>query len=98
MTDSEQHWCGIGKLTEECGEVLQLLGKALAFPVGVHPDGMGTVRDRLPLELADLKAAIAYFERANDLPDLYARRAEKIGKFQKWGLPGVHDMQAKSYR
>lgn len=36
-----EHWKGIGKLIEECGEVLQVAGKAIAFPRGPHPDGAG---------------------------------------------------------
>lgn len=97
MSEYEQHWRGIGKLVEECGEVLQLLGKAMAFPATLHPDGAGDLRDRIPKEIADLKAAIEYFEQENDLSNLGNRQHEKITKFRKWGLPGVVDLQAKSY-
>lgn len=97
MIDNAERWRGIGKLTEECGEVLQLLGRAVAFPTGDHPDGKGSMRERLPLELADLKAAIEYFERANDLRIDTLRQDEKIAKFEKWGLTGVHDLRAKAY-
>lgn len=92
-----ERWRGIGKLVEECGEVLQLLGKAIAFPHGAHPDGQGPIRSRLPAELADLKAAIDYFESANDLRQDTERQAVKRGKFEKWGLTGVHDLRAKAY-
>jgi hypothetical protein len=89
----QERWRGIGKLTEECGEVLQLLGKAIAFPSGDHPDGLGSMRERLPLELADLKAAIEYFERSNKLRVDTFRQAEKVTLFEKWGLTGVHDLR-----
>lgn len=89
----EERWRGIGKLTEECGEVLQLLGKAIAFPTGDHPDGLGAVRERLPLELADLKAAIAYFELSNRLRIDTIRQNQKHALFEKWGLTGVHDLR-----
>ena len=91
-----EKWRGIGKLTEECGEVLQLLGKAVAFPSGDHPDGKGSIRDRLPAELADLKAAIEYFERVNRLRIDTIRQAEKVEKFTEWGLTGVHDLRTRS--
>lgn len=89
-----ERWRGIGKLTEECGEVLQLLGKAVAFPTGDHPDGRGSMRERLPFELADLKAAIEYFERVNDLRVDTIRHSEKVAQFTAWGLTGVHDLRA----
>lgn len=97
MTDGEQHWKGIAKLIEELGEVQQLLGKAIAFPVEAHPDGLGTIRARLPLELADLKAAIKYFEDVNQLGADFMRMQEKLTKFHKWGLIGVLDMNQLSY-
>ncbi len=47
------YWLGIGKLGEEAGEVNQLVGKAIAFPIGEHPDGKGPVRDRFIEELGE---------------------------------------------
>ena len=47
-----EYYRGIAKLVEECGEVLQLLGKAMAFPDGEHPDKKGPLNERLPIELA----------------------------------------------
>lgn len=91
--EQPEKWRGIGKLAEECGEVLQLLGKAIAFPTGDHPDGKGSIRERLPFELADLKAAIAYFEYVNNLRVDTIREKEKFDKFIKWGLTGVHDLR-----
>lgn len=89
-----EHWKGIGKLTEEAGEVLQLLGKAIAFPVGEHPDGHGPLKVRLEDELGDLLASILYFAAANglDLPKIERRNEVKLSKFIEWGLSGVHEI------
>lgn len=87
----KEHWKGIHKLTEESGEVLQLLGKLGAFPEGPHPDGQGDLKERLEDELADLSAAASYFAETNelDLGKMQARSDEKLEKFRHWGLTGV---------
>lgn len=90
---TQEKWRGIGKLIEEAGEVLQLLGKVVPFPDGPHPDGKGALRDRLPIELADLKAAIHYFETENDLAVLGDRYLNKARQFKHWGLTGIMDLQ-----
>jgi NTP pyrophosphatase (non-canonical NTP hydrolase) len=85
------YWRGIGKLTEECGEVLQLLGKLIPFPDGMHPDGKGNLSGRLADEIADLYAALDYFVEFNDLPQdsIRARREQKLDQFERWGLTGI---------
>lgn len=85
------YWRGIGKLTEECGEVLQLLGKLIPFPDGLHPDGKGNLDIRLADEIADLYAALDYFVEFNDLPkgDIRMRRKQKLDRFERWGLTGI---------
>ena len=84
-------WRGIGKLIEECGEVLQLCGKVIPFPVGPHPDGAGELRERLEQECADLYAALDYFVDANGLNRnlMMERRAKKAQTFQQWILSGL---------
>ena len=96
-SDQVEHWRGIGKLVEELGELQQLLGKAMVFPEAHHPDGLGTLRERLPKELADVKASIDYFERVNRLPILVDRIEDKLTKYEKWGLPGIVETFAKPY-
>lgn len=89
-------WFGIHKLTEECGELLQLLGKLGAYPNGLHPDGKGSVKDRLPEELADVLAAVNYFIVVNHLDQkaIGARSTNKLATFLHWGLTGVvHEIQ-----
>lgn len=91
---TQEKWRGIGKLIEECGEVLQLLGKVVPFPDGPHPDGKGALRDRLPVELADLRASMIYFEVSNNLEILTDRTEEKLRQFRHWGLTGIMDLRA----
>jgi hypothetical protein len=81
---------GIGKLIEECGEVMQLAGKAIAFPIGEHPDGKGDLRQRLLVECADLYAALDYFCEENDIPaNMSQRRQDKYDQFRRWELSGI---------
>lgn len=100
---------GIGKLMEETGELItelgvtqllrkagrlqQLLGKAIAMPVGPHWDQKGEIRVRLMNELADTAAAIRYFQTVNYTAEeqLYMekRTKEKLDLFFRWGLTGV---------
>ena len=97
MSEAEQHFKGIGKLVEECGEVLQLCGKAMLFPVGPHPDGKGPIAERLPAELSERKAAIIYFESVNNLTVDNERVSHKVSLFERWGLAGVFDLMQKPY-
>ena len=86
-----EQWRGIFKLTEECGEVLQLLGKIGPFPDGAHPDGKGDLAPRISDEVADLYAALDYFVEKNSLDTnaIQDRRAAKKSKFDEWGLTGI---------
>lgn len=90
-TKAKEVHLGIHKLTEECGEVLQLLGKLGAFPQGEHPDGKGDLILRLEDELADLAAAIEYFTFVNKLNDnrIIERGCQKLKLFKEWGLSGI---------
>lgn len=77
---------GLSKLIEECGEVMQIAGKLLAYPDGKHPDGKGDLRRRLEDELADLGAAIQFTIEAQHLVggDVWIRRNEKLATFRAW--------------
>lgn len=96
-TDAHQ-WRGIFKLVEECGEVLQVLGKIGPFPSGDHPDGMGNLKDRITDELGDLAAAGVYFGDTNglDADRGLDRRDAKLAKFRQWGLTGLVPPQAEA--
>ena len=85
-------WKGIFKLQEECGELVQALGKAGPFPIGPHPDGKGTMTNRLQEEIADVYAALDYFVETNTQLNstiIAIRRATKLDLFREWGLDGV---------
>ena len=75
---------GAAKVIEEAGEVLQVLGKRMAFPDSPHPDG--TDLDQLTIEeLGDLKAAIDYFAEQQGIENEVAeRRRYKITRMRTW--------------
>lgn len=77
---------GLSKLIEECGEVLQIAGKLLAYPDGQHPDGNGNLHERLEQELADLSAAAAFVVQTHNLNGkaIGDRAALKLHRFQVW--------------
>ncbi len=78
-------WPGTSKLTEECGELLQVLGKIAAYPGGEHPDGTDIVA-RLHDELADVMAAAEYVIDANrlDAVKIHERIRDKAARFWGW--------------
>lgn len=79
-------WPGLSKLTEECGEVLQILGKLIATGGMVnHWDGTD-LREEIAKELADLTAACLFFAKVNNLEseEFDARILNKIQKFSQW--------------
>jgi len=88
---NSEMWMGIGKLIEECGEVLQLCGKLILFPDGDHPDGNGDLSVRIEEELADLHAAMRYFILVNNLNTkrISERSDRKMEKFHEWQLVGL---------
>lgn len=86
-----EHYKGIFKLIEECGEVLQIAGKLGPFPHERHPDGGEDLRERLQKELADLQAAILYVQMENKLNPMKGRRELKLANFNQWGMTGIED-------
>jgi len=77
---------GLAKLTEEFGEVLQVVGKLQNYPGGKHPDGKGNLFLRLEEEIADAKAAIDFVIDSLQLNhrNIDARAEIKLELFQKW--------------
>lgn len=79
---------GLSKLTEEAGELIQVVGKLMA----THGDPKswdGTdLRERFVLELGDLAAAIQFVVGRvlilDEVHVLRARIAEKYAKFEQW--------------
>jgi NTP pyrophosphatase (non-canonical NTP hydrolase) len=84
-----ENWPGLGKVIEECGEVIQEAAKLIA--VGgedmPHWDGKGTTVGRLEDELGDARAAIAFLLEFNPLLDqqrIADRVMTKLALFRRW--------------
>ena len=80
-------WPGLSKLSEECGELIQVIGKIAAYPDSPHPDG-SDLRQRLMEEMADVAAAIEFVQITNweaFNPTAFTdRRRLKLGRFLRW--------------
>jgi NTP pyrophosphatase (non-canonical NTP hydrolase) len=80
-------WPGLATLAEECGELLQVIGKLIAFPDGDHPDGGRDLALRLQDELADVWAAV-YFTATEadgiDAREVSMRASAKLERFRGW--------------
>jgi NTP pyrophosphatase (non-canonical NTP hydrolase) len=82
---------GLAKLAEECGEVLQIIGKLLQYPelqldqTAKHPDRT-TLLVRLEEELGDLNAVIRFvnLKLGLDTAAILRRGHLKLEQFQKW--------------
>lgn len=88
---------GLGKLIEECGELLQIAGKKLAYyHTDAHPDGKGSMRERLQDEIGDVRAAISLVTETMNLDaDAIAKRAKrKLDLFRQWHADDSNAMDA----
>lgn len=83
---------GLAKLTEETGELQQVVGKLLQYPYhqtpgypGIHPDGTH-LRTRLLDEMADVYAALDFvIEKLElDKQQIESRRNAKRILFRTW--------------
>lgn len=84
------HWPGTSRLIEECGELVQVLGKLIgAGGATDHWDGTD-LGERLVAELGDVRAAIDFFVAANGVPAAsVAERAEwKLARYERWHREG----------
>jgi NTP pyrophosphatase (non-canonical NTP hydrolase) len=81
------HWPGLSKLIEECGEVQQVVGKLLGNNgESKHWDGGIDLRERLQNEMADLMAALNFVVEVNglDKSKMMERATLKINRFRGW--------------
>lgn len=80
-------WPGTSKLLEEQGELIQVLGKLIATG-GDTKHWSGDLRKMLVEEIADVSAALVFFQTHNLTADeVYAvavRINEKVSLFKKW--------------
>lgn len=79
-------WPGASKALEECGELVQVLGKLIgAGGATAHWDGTD-LRARLVAEIADVRAALDFFVEVNDLPadEIDKRTARKRTTYHRW--------------
>jgi NTP pyrophosphatase (non-canonical NTP hydrolase) len=78
---------GLAKLIEECGELAQVAGKKLAYyNTDIHPDGAGSLAQRLQDEIADVLAAAQFVAQTFQLnaAAIEARRLRKLALFASW--------------
>lgn len=78
---------GRAKLTEECGELLQVLGKKDACPrTDTHWDGGPPLSTRMEEEIADVFAASALVIQTHGLDEkrILKRAEKKFTLFQQW--------------
>ncbi len=78
---------GLAKLIEECGELIQIAGKRLAYyTTDEHPDGGGPLRLRLEDEIADVLAACELVTVLHqlDAERITKRRDGKLLLFKQW--------------
>ncbi len=88
---------GIAKLIEECGELLQVLGKKLAYyTTDDHPDGAGPLTQRLEKEMADVYAAMDFVRGTLGLNGvaIEARRSDKLATFERWHVADDNNQHA----
>lgn len=73
---------GLGLLTEECGELLEMVGKAGRFGVDTTADGGATARERIQDEAGDVLAAVGYLVRRGvlDYGAVHRRRDAKLAR------------------
>jgi NTP pyrophosphatase (non-canonical NTP hydrolase) len=80
---------GLVKLSEEAAEVIQVAQKLIAYPElafgGTHPDGV-TSREKLELEIGDLRAAILFVKHKLSLNEeaIFHQANKKLGLFLQW--------------
>lgn len=80
-----QVWPGLAKLTEEAGELVQVLAKLIGMSGRDRYYDGSDLRQRLVEECGDLTAAIAFFTETNGLTvDVDARARQKLALFRHW--------------
>lgn len=89
FSQASDTWPGLAKLSEECGEVVQVIGKFVqSGATGFYQDGSATadLPAMLSDEMADLYAALDFVYRRCpvDREAISARRTRKLRLFEEW--------------
>ncbi len=86
---ASKEWPGLSKLSEECGEVVQVIGKLMGTQGSVHHWDGTNLRDRLIEEIGDCWAACAFAAMQNDIYNEVVERMQmKLTLFEKWQREG----------
>jgi NTP pyrophosphatase (non-canonical NTP hydrolase) len=78
---------GLAKLAEELGELQAVVGKKMAyFDTDVHPDGAGSLAERMQDEMGDVMAAMRFVANEFDLDDkaVLNRASVKLELYEQW--------------
>ena len=78
---------GLAKLLEELGELAQVTAKKLAyFHTDEHPDGAGSLKERMEQEMGDVAGAMAFVQQQFNLNGraIENRACIKLALFQRW--------------
>lgn len=94
---------GLAKLIEECGELMQVAGKRLAYyDTNEHPDGGPSLALRLQEEIADVIAACEFVAEKDlgvSLYEINVRRMKKLDLFREWDAQeGNNDQAVDAHR
>lgn len=80
-TMSSQDWPGLAKLAEECGELVQVIGRIIQ---GYHPNG--ELLHNLIDEMGDVRASLIFVCESNGIPKkaVHDRADIKLEKYRGW--------------
>jgi NTP pyrophosphatase (non-canonical NTP hydrolase) len=90
---------GLVKLVEECGELIQIASKKMAYMgTDSHPDCKGSLKQRLEEEAGDVMGAIfIVIDNFGLDSDFILKRSNfKAGLFQQWMEEPVSDVELES--
>lgn len=100
-TIGAERWPGLAKLAEECGELLAVIGRLMAFPDGTdHPDrGALSLVKQLEDEMGDVRGALTYvcWVNAGDVDEraVIERSLRKANRFLGWHGQEIDALQQK---
>jgi NTP pyrophosphatase (non-canonical NTP hydrolase) len=92
---------GLTKLLEELGELAQVAAKKQAyFHTDAHPDGGGSLKERMEHEMGDVSAAMRFVQQQFGLDrDAIEQRARaKLALFEQWHADAANGADAYTAR